>query len=354
MLDLKTLFNKLTSDSGKKEILDEFNAIDTNNPQQGDGFFEKYGGANYLLDRESLPYDRRDYIGRIDVYLNLFNLLKEESPDKFYQIHKGTPYCLLGWLFFDIGDYEQGLFYIDAAMSEDKRIDPKNWQERPATQFLFLNQPQTSSPIGIRLVRSIRKHFDEEIADFQKESGRKTADSKFFDKFSKNFVQTSISGFTHRTLVSAMYIFILESKVCLHLIKRRSVDRGSIEPFLTNLHKGSLLFESLLKEIYTSHTGSALGTIINDPFIAQDLEYKQVYLGKVGQTLDDIVRHVILYLEKTYKNQKHIQWFVLAIRLRNITSHSLLWPDVFNDEVYKKFYQSILFAIFWTVEKKYF
>lgn len=354
MLSLDQLFNKLTTDQGKKEVLDEFNAIDINNPREGDSFFEKYGGGNYTLDREELNYAERDYIGRIDVYLNLLDLLKEKSTNRFYQIHKATPYCLLGWLFLDIGDYEQGLFYIDAAMSEDKRIDPTNWQNRPATQFLFLKQPDGDSPIGKRIVKQIQEYIKQEITDFQKQFNQTEDTASFLDNFIEKFVKLNIESFTHRTLVSALYIFVFEARACLNLIKRRSVDRGSIEPFLTNLHKGSLLFESLLKEVYTSHTSSTLGTIFNDPFVQQDLKFKQLNLGKVGQTLDDMVKHVIPYLENSFSSDKYNQWFTIAIRLRNITSHSLLWPDVFNDEIYKKFYQQILFASFWVIEKKYF
>jgi len=352
MLTLDELFNKLTTANGKKEILDEFNTIDVSNFRDGDNFFEKYGGGNYTIDRNTLPYAQRDYVGRIDVYLNLFDLLKEKSPDKFYQIHKGTPYCLLGWLFFDIGDYEQGLFYIDAAMSEDRRIDPKNWQDRPATQFLFLKQPSGASPIGIRIVNQIQKFIKQEIEDYQKQLGQTKNASNLLDNFIEKFVKPNIESFTHRTLVSALHIFVLEAHACSNLIKRRSVDRGSIEPFLSHLHKGSLLFESLLKEVYTSHSSSTLGTIFNDPFVQSDLKFKQPNLGKVGQTLDDLVRHVFPYLENNISD-KHNQWFTIVIRLRNITSHSLLWPDVFNEEIYKKLYQQILFASFWVIEKKF-
>lgn len=354
MLPLNDLFTKLHTDIGQKEILDEFNTINLKAPLDGDKFFEKYGGGNYTLDRNNLNYAERDYVGRIDVYLDLFDLLKEKNPSKFYEIHKGTPYCLLGWLFFDIEDYEQGLFYIDAAMSEDKRIDPTNWQNRPATQFLFLKQPAQASPIDIRIVNQVKKYIEQEIKNYQGSLTRNKDSSIFLDKFVDKFVKLNAEQFTHRTLVSALYIFVLEANSCLNLIKRRSVDRGSIEPFLTNLHKGSLVFESLLKEIYTSHTSSTLGTIFRDPFVQQDLKFKQANLGKIGQSLDDIVKHIFPYFENTTNKEQYNQWFNISIRLRNITSHSLLWPDVFDEKIYKKLYQQILFSMFWTIEKKYF
>lgn len=354
MLTLEDLFKKLNSEPGKKEILAEFNAIDLSDSKNGDDFFEKYGGGNYILNRENLPYSNRDYVGRIDVYLDLFELLKAKSPEKFYQIHKGTPYCLLGWLFLDIGDFEQGLFYIDAAMSEDKRIDPMNWQSRPATQFLFLKQPQESSPIGIRIVDSVEKYIDQELVEYQKELN-KIADTKgFIKEFKDKFVSYNFESFTHRTLISALYVFLLEAQYCKLLLSRRSLNGGSIEPFLSSLHKGSLLFESLLKDVYTSHSNSTLGKIFHDPFVLGDLNFKQPNLGSVGQTLDDMVRHILPFLEKTYKSEKHIQYFAVSMRLRNITSHSLLLPDIFDESIYQKLYRQILFASFYLIENKYF
>jgi len=354
MLSLSDLFNKLNSKQGKEEILEEFNAIDLSNSKNSDDFFEKYGGGNYILNRENLPYCQRDYVGRIDVYLDLFDLLKNKSSKKFYQIHKGTPYCLLGWLFLDIGDFEQGLFYIDAAMSEDVRIDPINWQNRPATQFLFLEQPQKSSPIGTRIVDSVDRYIEQEIVEYQKESNKKTDAKEFMKKFKDKFVRYNFESFTHRTLISALYVFLLEAQYCKLLLKRRSLTGGSIEPFLSSLHKGSLLFESLLKDVYTSHSNSTLGKIFHDPFVLRDLNFKQPNLGNVGQTLDDMVRHILPYLEKTYKTEKHVQYFAVSIRLRNITSHSLLLPDIFDESIYQKLYRQILFSSLYLIENKYF
>jgi len=54
-------------------------------------------------------------------------------------MHKGTPLYLMGWLSYEIKDYERGVFYMDAALSEDVRNNPAGWAQTPAASFLFLD-----------------------------------------------------------------------------------------------------------------------------------------------------------------------------------------------------------------------
>ena len=78
----------------------------------------------------------------------------------------------------------------------------------------------------------------------------------------------------YRSIIPALYVFIAESEHRLFQLKVRSDVGGSIEPFILHLLKGCLVFETLLRQIYSSHSSSTgLGNILNDAFVKKDLEY---------------------------------------------------------------------------------
>ena len=54
---------------------------------------------------------------------------------KYAAVHKGTPFYFLMWTAFDLRNYERALYYLDAAISEDVRTDPRHWANRPAALF---------------------------------------------------------------------------------------------------------------------------------------------------------------------------------------------------------------------------
>jgi len=347
---LITFVSKYSAASGKKEILEEFLSINENVSLEADRFFEKYGGGYFVVSQQHIAYNERNHIGRINAYFDLFNLIKTHDPEKFRRIHKGTPYCILGWLFIDIGDYGQGIFYIDAAISEDVRIDPFGWKSRPSYGFMALDISPGNDDAK-RFTKSIKKYVEEEIEAYNI-NFKATKKHLTSDFLVTNFVEPRIDQLSHRTLVSSLYIYILEAHKQLESLRFRSDGRGSIEPFLTHLHKGSLLLESVLKEVYSSLSNLTLGKILNDSFVKEDLKVVFYNTGGVGHTLGDIVDHLMPKLPKDEDNI-HNTWLTLSLRLRNATSHTLLWPDTFNEKAYMELYRQILFALFFIIKTKY-
>jgi hypothetical protein len=347
---LVNFLSKFKTDSGKEEILAEFSSVDESVPLQTDRFFEKWGGGYFVTDPQKIPHDKRNHLGRISAYFDLFNLIKSRYPEKYTKIHKGTPYCILGWLFIDIGDYEQGVFYIDAAISEDIRTDPFGWRHRPACGFMFLDT-SPGNDAAKRFTRKIKKHVKEELEEYNSIFESKTKHITP-DYLVKKFVAPKSQEFSHRTLVCSLYIFILEAHKKIEFLKFRSENKGSIEPFLGHLHKGGLILESVMKEIYTSLSSLPLGKIFDDSFVKNDLNISLINTGGVGRTLEDIIQHLLTRLPKAEK-EIHNSWLTLSLRLRNATSHSLLLPDVFSENTYKKLYRQILFSIFYLIKNKY-
>lgn len=196
----------------------------------------------------------------------------------------------------------------------------------------------------------MRRFLKTELKDFNKHFSKPLLIPSLVNKF----INSGFKETYHRTLISSFYIFILEAQALLDLLKRRSANKGSIEPFLSHLHKGGLILESIFKEIYTSLSSETLRTIVGDPFIRQDLKLEDYQTGNIGKTLEDIVKHLLPRMESDRKKLKiHNQWFRLSYYLRNTTSHSLLWPDVFDESIYRQLYRQILFSIFYLIKEKY-
>jgi hypothetical protein len=82
---------------------------------EGDKIFEDYAVGNSLQIQHS-PFER------MQAYELLLLILREIDEEKFYQIHKGTPYYFMGWVCYQLSDFQKAFFYMDAAASEDLRI----------------------------------------------------------------------------------------------------------------------------------------------------------------------------------------------------------------------------------------
>lgn len=328
------------NETDKKEFFKLFNDVDENVSSSCDKFFEnqKFFPGN-VIGQKHLPYDR------FEIYESNLKLLRETFSGKFDKVHKGTPYYFLGWTAFDFRDYERAIFYMDAAISEDARIDPLNWQNRPASQFLFL---KSSGQVAERNIKNINNQLSKIIKEFNNSFSSNLSVEDFISKF----VNKNLNDKTHRSIITSMYSFSLELDDRLDQLKIRSIDGGSLEPFLTHLFKGCLVFESILKEVYTSFSTTELGSILKDQFVSQDLQYKNSLIDNtagVRKTLQDIVRHLLPYLKKEKPQDRCI---TITYAIRNTTSHSLLWSDVFIND-YKDICEAILFSCFYIIIKKY-
>ncbi|EKE12959.1 MAG: hypothetical protein ACD_13C00110G0007 [uncultured bacterium] len=346
MLSLHQFYEKINTPEGKREIIVAFSNIDERDPNQADNFFQTYCVGQWNADRASVIYHQRDYIGRIDSYQDLLLLLKKNDKEKFNKIHKGTPYCFLGWLYFDIGDYEKGVFYIDLAILEDIRMHGTYWNKSPATRLLTLEETNGDVEIHKRLVKNIKELLRLEIEEYKK----LTKESKLTSI--DNFVKNGLKNPHHRTIVSSLYAYILQQESLQNLMKLKGEESGSIEPFLIHFRKGTIILETILKETYSSLSGLTLANILNDPFVIKDSGLKLLDSGKVGSTLEDLVKVLIPYFDRG-TNEPQNKWITVAYRLRNVTSHGLPWSEIIDAATYKRLYQQILFSIFYIIDKKY-
>jgi len=100
-----------------KEAVENFKKITINSHEDGEKFFETYG-IGYLRDTIEYPYETFKH------YESLLEQIKNVNPNKYNKIHKGNPLYFLGWIAFDLKNYEKAVFYMDAAAAEDIKINP--------------------------------------------------------------------------------------------------------------------------------------------------------------------------------------------------------------------------------------
>lgn len=221
-----------------------------------------------------------------------------------------------------------------------------DWCNTPATRLLTLEEIAQDVPIHKRIVKDIKKLLVAEIAEYKEIITDSKLDS--LDAFVRNNLKNS----HHRTIVTSLYAFMLQQVSLQNLMGLRGGESGSIEPFLIHLRKGTIILETILKEVYSSLSGSTLHKIFTDPFVMKDSGLKLLDSGKVGSTLEDVVKVLIPFFDKE-TNEPQNKWITIAYRLRNVTSHGLPWSEIIDNKIYKKLYQQVLFSIFYLVDKKY-
>lgn len=303
--------------------------------EDGDRFFEAYGPGNTLQVIER-PFER------FEDYELLLSIIKEDDPQKFAQIHKGTPYYFMGWLAFDLKNYERAVFYMDSAIAEDIRKDPTGWQNNPGNQFLTLSD---DSQVAERMTKHLRELVDKELSRFNSISN--LSEISLTDLIDK-FILVLAKDADKHSIITALYSFILEFGDREKELQLRSSSGGSIEPALTYLFKGGLIFESLLKHLYPNKDNGDPCKTLGE--IYQTANFKTDFLQSVrtsSSSLQDIINSV-------NSNNDMQTAFNTASKIRNTTGHNLVWDDVFNNvDNFKTLYRQLLNAIFFIIRTKF-
>lgn len=306
-----------------------YDQIDVSNPTLGDLLFNIFGPGNTLNTVER-PYER--LLG----YEVLLRALWEHDPSKYSQLHKGTAFYFVCWLYLDLRNYDSGLFYIDAAMSEDVRRAPSQWLTEPAGAFLTLANP--ANQVAGRHVANIRRLLEAHVARYNSVFvGTLTVDD-VVDRFVKVFVRQP----EHRTIVSAWYVHLLEFEDRIGDLTLRSAGGGSIAPFLDHLFRGGLLLESVLKYLYPAGGGGTLGAIYNDPAFRTDFGGP---FSTSAHTFADIIRGIT--------GPPEHRAFSTSAKLRNTSGHNLVWDDALDPIAYRTLYEQEVNAMLLVISTKF-
>lgn len=331
--------------SDVKKAKDCYIAGDYLNPADGDAFFEEYAPGN-AFKGPLYPFERSND------YENLLRIIRKEDPDKYLIIHKGTPFYFMGWINFYLKQYEKAVYYMDCAISEDIRktkfknpalqndevVD--NALQWPAGQFFKLAHQSGTAQI---IVDELSNYCQHELIRFNRETGTAISLKAFID----NFISILLKNEKSRSIATAIYSFILEYHEIRQMIVLRSSLGGSIEPILTYLFKGGLIFESLLKYLYPTKDDGTIAKTIGH--IAHTNAFKTDYISSVDTTatsIKDIIKEIQDSSLKTSFNT--------TARIRNTTGHNLQWEDEFDDVLnFEKLHNQIINSILYICDKSF-
>lgn len=325
---------------GSISLIEDYEKINT--WVDADNFFGMYGVGNSVIERDQ-PLERSW------AYELLLYILQQYDKERYSNIHKGTPYYFIGWTLYEFGNFEKAFFYLDAAVSEDLKIyEERGKQETPAMAFFLLRETPTSS-VGLFTLHTPHNYY---IADaFSPYCNELNLDRVlykygFIEKFVTNiiFEKDRLKNKKMRSVLTAVYGFISESRVLNKLILLRSSEGGSLEPFVNHLFSGARILESLLK---LKGKGSNLEDTIENMKIRLDL--RDIDLRGNYKSLESAVEK---HTDLKGKNQSFQRCnFEAAYIIRNTTGHSLLWEDFLTEKNYSVLYSCLINSILWSIDK---
>lgn len=316
-------------------MLKGFAELDVDSPTDCDKFFEKYGAGNTIGS-----FDRQ--FERFIIYESLLFTLQQANTEKYKKMHKGTPFYFLGWLSFDLRNYEAATFYMSAALAEDRRKSPKQsfetWMQNPAGQFMSLSQQGNLSQIT-SLITSI---IQDALNRFNEINKTALTVTQLNSKFIRPMIEAG-----HYSLATSFYSYILGYRETHKNLSLTAGSVDSIEPIIQNLFKGALLFESMLKYYYPKKdNGTTIITLgefnKNSKFLE---DFPDVTLaGQGSDTLQAIVDNA--------NKHDYATTLLNTAKIRNTTSHKLSWDNIFNDTSnYHRLHEQEILAILYVIDK---
>jgi hypothetical protein len=332
-----------------------FKSYDYDTPGAGDLFFETFGIGNDKNIAKN-PFER------LSDYEELLQLIQRTNPTKYLVIHKGTPFYFMGWLAFQTKSFEKGMFYMDAAVSEDirrtiesfrrtnhqdTRTDEQlhktlmsEWSANESVKFFTLTTTlhRSIQEVNDRLKSKIEFY----ISLYNSITGSSLTFQKFIDKFILKLAETGNT----RSIITALYSFILELEEIQKILLLRGSGSGSLEPITTYLLKGGLLFESILKQKYPLKADLTITKTIGD--IATLQQFKTKYsIPNISSSSTDLAS--IASSMGTGRSCKEV--FDITAKIRNTTGHNLAWDDIFNNQtVFNDLVEHIILSILYIVD----
>lgn len=336
LLEYEMFFQMINKGTGRvfigtSTLVSDFKNI--SNPVEADKFFEVYGIGNATQIIHN-PFER--HLG----YEMLLSILKEIDAVQYRKIHKGTPYFFIAWTSYQYFNFAKATFYIDAAVSEDLKIEEvKSGKSLRQSLNFFLLKENAPSEITtyIELGDVVQKSFTEYAA-----SGARTIS---IDNFRNKFIQPLLYGEPKgRSVLTAFYTFLLEYEEKRKQIELRSDNGGSIQPFLDHLFDGARILESVI-ELSGSKGNDLEKKIGNSPSL---MVTNSLLKGNKSLASAELQYTTLKDSGATFQDYN----FASAYIIRNTTGHSLLWPDQFASlDSYTTLYTCLLNSILWSIQK---
>lgn len=316
-----------------KLIFQEFSVSNFLTNKEADDFFIKYGVGNSYFEMSS-PFERFLF------YEYLLRDLITYDYAKYQRMHKGTPFYFLAWLAVDLRYYEKALFFIDSSISEDSKNAVSDIFSLPSFKFLLLDY---KGQVAERTIRMVNTYLTAQINRFNALGKEQITVEAFISKFVKPLLLEERT----RTIISALYVFILEFSERQQEIKMRSTKGGSLAPFINHLFTGALIFETLLKVNFPRKDNGNPTRILREIF--EIPSYQKVYPQITDGSADSFQKILATAVDSTIKTA-----FTTTTKIRNTTGHNLVWDDVFsNPNNYQNLFFQEVNAIFYIISNSY-
>jgi hypothetical protein len=333
LLESKSLFQTIMSETYKSVLRKDFDKL-SEKPEDADEFFRII----------PINLSNEYFLSYIMAYEYILNTLYNHDPKKFHTIHKGTPFYFLGTQSFIIGDFERAVFYMDVALSEDKRSYPflKN---TPAKLFFALDSTDPNQ-LALDIVKRI-KELIESLFEKVKASGGPYLKHR-------DIVNILIDSPTSeiRTIATSYLTFLFEYETRKSQLILSPEKVGTGEPFLLHLIKGVIIFESLLanSERGKQIKRKRLGDYLKDDTITSKLGLDCKQDGLHPESYEDLILKV-LEIKSRGAKYSH-QCIRVTWGVRNLLTHTIGWPKP-NPKEYDILFNYIFGAICFAINGLY-
>ncbi len=325
----------------KDQMLEAFRQLDASDPVSGDKLFEDFGPGS--SDAATEPFERYH-----DYELMLL-LLKQENADKYEQLHKGTPFFFLGWLAFQMRNYEAANFYLAAAIKEDQRKSNGQpfevWIENPAGKLVQLKQYGHPADIVVMVTRTFIQNA---LVNFAVNTSSDLINTDVFvEKFVREFLKQE-----NYALITALYSFVMEFEERYHYLHLTGANIASVDPVIQHLFRGGRIFETIAKHYYPKKDSGGMidnmgGLPMSREFRRDFPDVKQESMSVPVTSLEEIVA--------TSTNFDTATTFSNIAKIRNLSGHHMLSDEaaMIDIEGYKKLYEQEITAILQLISKQW-
>jgi|GEM_PF-1006936 len=280
----------------------------------------------------------RNFSQALDQGIHLLDKLHALDKKSYEKIHKGSPFYWLGIAAFMMHDYSTGVFFFDAALSEDMRANAHPESNPTPAMFFIMLEDKNINQAALPLVKDTLAKLQAQINIYNNLPDRqKDILDLAIDEIRNHFLLLAITSKRENwsTLATSMISFLLEWNYRNTFMDLR-VSNGTSEPFLIHLLKGCVMFESLLRA-----NPQEITLRTERPTLIDYLQTFQKELNipndiKTGNSdLDNIINN----LEKTPNEIK--SYIEITGKLRNSLGHNISWSTKIDKLQYQKMFEIV-------------
>jgi hypothetical protein len=207
-------------------------------PAEADAFFNKFLSTRMLFPPVHLP--------AINIGTDLMNWCIGDEPTRYANMVKSTGFYWLAMAALQVHDYETAVFFMDAAITEEK-LNGADFERHPTptTHFLLL-EGDKEDQAALRETRYAEAKLRRLIDIYNNRKGKRLTTPLRLEDVREKFLKPAMMNQEQwRTAATAFITFNLEWDFRNTLLDLRT-NAGTSEPFIMHLSKGCALFETLL------------------------------------------------------------------------------------------------------------